>query len=172
MAGDIKNRMYLQLRLTALLEATPDLVGIADMDGKTLYLNLAARKMLGTKVNEVSTGVTITGAHSQWAAALFSRERVSDAVTNGIWCGEAVFLTQDGINIAVSQVIIAHKNPEGEVKYLSTIARDITGRRLMEDAMRKSENKYRTLLENLPQKIFYKDRNSVYVSCNEIMPEI
>jgi PAS domain S-box-containing protein len=29
-----------------------------------------------------------------------------------------------------------------------------------------SENKYRELLENLPQKIFHKDKNSVYVSCN------
>ncbi|NJD54230.1 MAG: PAS domain S-box protein [Candidatus Methanoperedens sp.] len=29
-----------------------------------------------------------------------------------------------------------------------------------------SENKYRILLENLPQKIFHKDLNSVYVSCN------
>jgi PAS domain S-box-containing protein len=31
-----------------------------------------------------------------------------------------------------------------------------------------SENRYRRLVENLPQKIFHKDRNSVYVSCNEI----
>jgi PAS domain S-box-containing protein len=30
-----------------------------------------------------------------------------------------------------------------------------------------SENKYKVLIENLPQKIFYKDRNSGYVSCNE-----
>ncbi|PWB55328.1 MAG: hypothetical protein C3F06_03030 [Candidatus Methanoperedenaceae archaeon] len=30
-----------------------------------------------------------------------------------------------------------------------------------------SENKYRVLLENLPQKIFFKDKNSVYVSCNK-----
>jgi len=29
-----------------------------------------------------------------------------------------------------------------------------------------AENKYRELLENLPQKIFHKDKNSVYVSCN------
>jgi PAS domain S-box-containing protein len=30
-----------------------------------------------------------------------------------------------------------------------------------------SENKYKVLIENLPQIIFYKDRNSVYISCNE-----
>jgi PAS domain S-box-containing protein len=34
-------------------------------------------------------------------------------------------------------------------------------------ALMKSENRYRTLLENLPQMIFLKDVNSIYLSCNE-----
>ncbi len=40
-------------------------------------------------------------------------------------------------------------------------------RKQAEEALRMSEGKYRMLLENLPQRIFYKDRNSVYMSCNE-----
>jgi len=40
-------------------------------------------------------------------------------------------------------------------------------RKQAEDALRESENKHRTLLKNIPQKIFYKDLNSVYVLCNE-----
>ena len=35
------------------------------------------------------------------------------------------------------------------------------------ETLRQSEEKYRTLAENIPQSIFTKDRNSVYVSCNE-----
>ena len=34
-------------------------------------------------------------------------------------------------------------------------------------ALRESESKYRTLVENIPQKIFTKDTESVFVSCNE-----
>jgi PAS domain-containing protein len=34
-------------------------------------------------------------------------------------------------------------------------------------SLRESEEKARILLENLPQKIFFKDKNSVYISCNE-----
>jgi PAS domain S-box-containing protein len=36
-----------------------------------------------------------------------------------------------------------------------------------EEALKKSEVKYRTLIENLQQKIFLIDKNFVYVSCNE-----
>jgi PAS domain S-box-containing protein len=39
--------------------------------------------------------------------------------------------------------------------------------RQAEAALRESESKYRTLVENIPQKIFTKDTNLVYVSCNE-----
>jgi len=35
------------------------------------------------------------------------------------------------------------------------------------EELQASESKYRTLLENLPQKIFLKDKDSVYVSCND-----
>jgi len=36
-----------------------------------------------------------------------------------------------------------------------------------EDTLRDNEAMHRTLLENLPQKIFFKNKDSVYVSCNE-----
>ncbi|MDP3105325.1 MAG: hypothetical protein Q8M95_12060, partial [Candidatus Methanoperedens sp.] len=41
-----------------------------------------------------------------------------------------------------------------------------TERKLTVEILQASENKYKVLLENLPQKIFHKDKNSVYVSCN------
>lgn len=56
---------------------------------------------------------------------------------------------------------------KGEVVQVVTIIEDITERKLSEGWIRESENKYKTLLKNIPQKIFYKDLNSVYVLCNE-----
>ncbi len=41
-----------------------------------------------------------------------------------------------------------------------------TEHKLTIEILQASENKYRQLLENMPQKIFHKDKNSVYVSCN------
>ncbi len=43
----------------------------------------------------------------------------------------------------------------------------IIERKRGEETLRKNESKYRTLVENIPQKIFLKDKNLVYISCNE-----
>ncbi len=50
---------------------------------------------------------------------------------------------------------------------IDELNKEVAERKMTEEALRGSEHKYRTLLECLPQKIFHKDRNSVYVSCNE-----
>ena len=55
----------------------------------------------------------------------------------------------------------------GGWKCLLTITHDITQRKRTEEALRASEGKYRTLVENIPQQIFTKDRDLVYMSCNE-----
>jgi PAS domain S-box-containing protein len=56
---------------------------------------------------------------------------------------------------------------DGEISGFSEFTRDITDRKMAMKMIERSENKYRTLLNNIPQKIFYKDINSVYILCNE-----
>lgn len=55
----------------------------------------------------------------------------------------------------------------GSRKIVQCNIRDVTKRRQAEKELaRAKETQYRTLIENLPQKVFLKDRNSVYISCN------
>ncbi len=71
----------------------------------------------------------------------------------------------DAIWVNTSKIPL--KNAEGETIGVLGVYSDITAQKQMHDALRQSENKYRTLLENLPQRVFLKDKNSVYISCNE-----
>jgi diguanylate cyclase (GGDEF)-like protein/PAS domain S-box-containing protein len=50
---------------------------------------------------------------------------------------------------------------------LESLERSWAERQRAEGALRESEVRHRTLLDNLPQRIFLKDTNAVYVSCNE-----
>ena len=151
--------------LAAILESTSDMVSTASPDGTITYLNRAGRKLLGW--DDVSqTAKRVPEAHPKWAQEIIRDEGFPTAARTGLWQGETALLATDGTEIPVSQVIMAHKSPTGEVEYYSTIIRDISDRKRIEAELRQSEKRHRELVENLPQRIFQKDTQSVYVSCN------
>ena len=119
-------------RFTAILEATTDFVGITDPNGHILYINRSGRKMVGLEANE-DLKVTLPELHSEWASKILLNEGFPTAVRDGIWSGEVAFLNRDGHEIPVSMLILAHKSPDGDLEYLSTISRDITERKQAEE---------------------------------------
>jgi len=62
---------------------------------------------------------------------------------------------------------IPRKDSEGNLVGLIHVVRNITERKRVFDALKESERRNRTLLENIPMKIFYKNRDSVFISCNK-----
>ncbi|MHB1273089.1 MAG: EAL domain-containing protein [Rhodanobacter sp.] len=121
-----------QARLVAIIEATPDLVGTASPDGRFSYINQAGLGMLGFENIDALATQRIKDCHPDWAGKLVLEEGIPHAISHGTWCRETAFLRRDGSEVPVLQVIIAHKNPEGSLVYLSTIARDITQRKAHE----------------------------------------
>ena len=79
---------------------------------------------------------------------------------------ESRLRTNDGAEIAVlvhAQVIAGFEETLGKVVVSFY---DITERKRLEEEIRASELKYRTLLENIPARVFYKDTASVYQAVN------
>ncbi|MEW6247374.1 MAG: PAS domain S-box protein [Nitrospirota bacterium] len=131
-----------QRRLAAILEATSDFVGTADLEGRALYVNAAGRRMCGISDDEDITKTVIPDFHPAWAARLVLEEGVPAAMRDGIWRGETALRRPDGTEIPVSQVIIAHKDRQGRLEYLSTIMHDISERKRAEETLRASEERY------------------------------
>lgn len=121
-----KKAQEAQKRLNSILEATSDFIGIANPDGKILYLNRAMRNALGVGDEEDLTHLKIADTHPEGTNRLVQEEAIPTAIREGIWSGETTFMSRNGREIPTSQVILAHRSSHGEVEFLSTIARDIS----------------------------------------------
>ncbi|AFZ08083.1 PAS/PAC sensor hybrid histidine kinase [Oscillatoria nigro-viridis PCC 7112] len=130
---DRKRAEQKQARMTAILEATSDLVGVCDAAGHSVYLNKAGQEMLGMSPEEARSPFTIDSVLAPSARAKFHNDIIPTALREGRWAGETLFLSRDGEEIPVSQVLIVHKTAAGEVEFISTIVRDIRDRKKAEE---------------------------------------
>jgi PAS domain S-box-containing protein len=128
-------------RLTAILEATPDIVISADPNDNAFYLNHAGRQVLGLAQDKDISRLKTLDLQPDWAREIISREGLPGALQNGSWAGETAILNGKGQEVHVSQVLIAHKNSEGGLEYLSTVMRDMSDHRQAEEALRVSQQK-------------------------------
>jgi len=168
-ARDITERKIAEAereRLTAILENTSDLVSTATPDSMLTYMNRAGRKLIGWGGDESLSHKRISDVHAKWAMDLIEKEGIPRAIRQGIWRGETALLRRDNTEVPVSQVIMSHKSQDGELKYLSTIMRDITERKEAEKALLESEQKYRMLIESSHEVVFSKDRDGRYHTIN------
>lgn len=156
---DITARVHAEeahARLVSILEATPDLVAIFELDGCLRYLNGAGRQLLGLDAEEDVNVRCIQDFFLEGTA----QQQISQALTAvhqyGVWNGESVLRVSENIGLPVSQVILAHRNTEGSIEYLSTIMRDISERKHFEAELQHQTTHDR--LTNLPNRFFLIDR--------------
>ena len=58
------------------------------------------------------------------------------------------------------------RDETGSVSHVAVFSRDVTADLRKEIDLRRSERRYQTLIESLPQGIFFKDPSAVYLTCN------
>ncbi len=113
-------------RLTAIMKASRDFIGIADAEGFALYINPAGRRMLGLGETDDLDGKHISQFSAPHACQALLEVAIPAAIRDGHWIGETTARSRDGRDIPVSQLIMAHRSPDGSVEYLSTVLRDIS----------------------------------------------
>ncbi len=119
-------------RFRLIAECSPDFVGMATPDGKTLYVNPGGLALCGYPPDADLRGKPIKSYHPDEAARRVLEEGVPTVMRTGIWQGESALIAKDGEEIPVSQVLMAHRDDQGEVAYLSTVMRDLRELRRLE----------------------------------------
>jgi diguanylate cyclase (GGDEF)-like protein/PAS domain S-box-containing protein len=141
-ARDVSERKQSERRLmelVSILEATPDWVVTTDVEGNVSYANRAARAFLGVPAEHDAdelTGVSVLGSMPAWAVDLLATEGLPRALLHGTWTGETALLSPDGSEIPTSHALIVHRNPDGTVQFVSSIARDISLQKQLEADLR------------------------------------
>jgi PAS domain S-box-containing protein len=123
-------------RLVAILDATPDFVGIASTSGEVLYLNRSGREILGLSADADLAAIRIPDCHPAWAGELILETGIPAALREGVWQGETAFLDGEGREFPASQVILRHQSEDGTAVFLSTVARDLSRTKELEEQVR------------------------------------
>ncbi len=74
---------------------------------------------------------------------------------------------KDGGRIVVLDTVIAVRDSSGQILHFDAIIEDITERRRAEEALRESEERYRTLVENATDAIYMVDAHENILSVNQ-----
>jgi diguanylate cyclase (GGDEF)-like protein/PAS domain S-box-containing protein/putative nucleotidyltransferase with HDIG domain len=145
---------------------TGDIIVKTDKNDKWTFLNDAACQFFGGSREELLGARFTDYLHPEDTAS--TAQAIQEAIENKQPVRGFVnrYLTPIGTRMVEWNAYALFDQDDQFVGWQAT-GRDITERNQAEEALRGSESKYRTLLSNLPQRIFFKDRNSVYVSCND-----
>ena len=155
-------------RLAAIVESSDDAIVAITLNGIITDWNPGAERMLGYKQSEmIGQPISRIIPPDRLGEPSLSLQRLigGDQVVRH----ETVRLSKDGRQIHVSITISPLRDMQGKVIGDSAIIRDISERKMMEDALRRSEAGFRSLVHNAPYGILRTKPDGRIVQANPAM---
>jgi PAS domain S-box-containing protein len=135
--------------LRAVIETTPECVKIVAPDGALKYMNPAGRKIFGAPEGAELIGTSVYDLIAPESRAAYIA--MHDSVCRGRKESLEFDITGFGGDRRHMQTqAVPLQNADGTIDHLA-ITRDVTERRIVELALRESEERFRTLADNISQ---------------------
>jgi PAS domain S-box-containing protein len=144
-------------QLNAILASTQEAILTVSMDRKILSCNRAAQEMFGYTESEMVGKSTAVLYPSESAYLDTGKTILPNMEKQDHFTGEVVLRRANGENFPVDFMISVLKSNGFRVGYVSTL-RDITERKLMEEALRESERRFRNLAIDQERQLILSDR--------------
>ncbi|MFP4502979.1 MAG: PAS domain S-box protein [Candidatus Hydrogenedentota bacterium] len=152
-----------EVRLDVLLDAASDMVYMKDTVGRYTHVNAAFEQALGRNAEAIIGTRDLDlfpPAQSEEIAAVDKRVLSGEVVR-----GEFV-RTMSGGDRIIETIKAPVRNDRGTIIALCGVSRDITERKEAEQALRESEERYRTLVETAQDAIVLMDDEKA-IACND-----
>ena len=133
--------------LASIVESSDDAIIGKSMDERIISWNKGAERIYGYTAEEMigkSISILIPADKHNDLTDIMARLKRGETTEHH----ESVRVRRDGQRIYVSLTISPIKDSNGRIIGASTIARDVTEHKRMEDALLKSETKYRVVADN------------------------
>ncbi|MEO0538327.1 MAG: PAS domain S-box protein [Cyanobacteria bacterium P01_A01_bin.123] len=153
-----------EARYRALVDKASDAIVVADLQGNLLEANYKMEALFGyprEQLTQMNQSQLCPPEDLSYFNATFG-EVVKGTRTETL---NARILRQDGQIVPVD--ITATRVKIGDTLIIQGIFRDLTERMKSEKALRESQQFLQTVLDSFPLCVFWKDRNSVYLGCNQ-----
>jgi PAS domain S-box-containing protein len=138
-----------KLLFAAAVEQSRDFIGVADLQGRAVFVNEAGRCLIGLPNSEEVRGTRVVDYFAPESREIVEREVLSAVQREGWWEGELTFRRFDtGAVVPVLCNIFPVRDPDGRVTGYGTVTRDFTERKRMETALRASEEFNRRVLQS------------------------
>lgn len=155
--------------LSTLFDLLPIGVYRASPDGRLLHVNAAWLRIHGysSQAECLADGGPLVGScyvdhsrHAQFRALLEVQGRVEDFVSEArhIRSGETIWMREQAHLV---------RDAKGAALYLEGTVEDITQQRAATAALQTSENLLRNVLQTIPDRVWVKNLDGVYLSCND-----
>jgi len=149
-----------------LLNQIGDLITATDLEGRITYVNAAACRLLKRSPEELlGQSVEICGEDPERGAT--QRGIIEKTLADGEWRGEVVNRASDGTEVVLDCRTWLIRDDQGNPIGMCGISTDITEQKEAEEALRRSETKYRELVENANSIILRMDTNGDITFFNE-----